>query len=985
MAPNAKVLEAQALLEKHISTEDLAVGCFKKDVSSPNSKPLTEQLVDLHEFGLVKELLEELRQRPGLTRNLKGHIRKQHGLCMRGEARAILERQHGTDELYDRCLKKDQDDPRAKHFIEELREHRGFGLARGLLEKLRKRSDIIDERKELVRQQYALSTYKDPDLPAKDRLDRAFRILSDERDLSLCKDPETLGIAGAIVRRYWNLDGQRTHLERALKYYSLGHELSRNEEAVARKDRGYTGINAAFLLDQLASLNQESGSWPGDLARLQENPQEHARKIRGEVLDLVERHFPPEDPWRNEWWVTHTRIEAYFGLRDFARATKEFENYNQQHKAADWQVESSLKQLVGLARIHGYLGSAGDTTTKAQAMKCLETVLGKRDPNLILVADYKVGLALSGGGLRASFYEIGVLAALAEYDLLRHVQVLSTVSGGSILGAQYYLQLKKLLDSTPDGDLEKSDYVQLVEELARSFLKGVEQNIRTRVILNPIETARMFFTNQYSRTLRAGDLYDRFLYRHLQGDPSEPVKMQDLLITPAKRPDSEAESDLDRDLGLDKESFSPNAQNWEREAKVPILVINATTLNTGHNWQFTARSMGEPLVDPFIDANPRFRRMNYTELERTAVAKYSQFPLGHAVAASACVPGLFEPLKLRGLYEDSPEGKTTVRLVDGGVHDNQGIASLLEQDCNVLIVADASGQMPFEHNPSESALGSVLRSNSVMMARIREAQFQDVRAQRESGRRKGFAFIHMKQDLHTPPINWVECADPKKEAEGGRVDKSGLTSYGIRKTAQEKIAKIRTDLDSFSEIEAFSLMYSGYRTARHVIPKTIDAELRGSQETHDWKFLSIAPALTGKVAATKDERRVEKHLEIASLAAFRVWRLDPKLMLFGVVLLAMGAIVLFGWKQDQDWTLLTVNQVRWIVAGAIGSIAAGAVLESVAARWVKNLIRPRELLTRILFGVGLSIFGSIAALVHLSAFDERFKKIGRWRTSGGDR
>ena len=47
----------------------------------------------------------------------------------------------------------------------------------------------------------------------------------------------------------------------------------------------------------------------------------------------------------------------------------------------------------------------------------------------------KWGLALSGGGFRASFFHLGVLARLAEMDLLRRVEVISTVSGGSIIGA----------------------------------------------------------------------------------------------------------------------------------------------------------------------------------------------------------------------------------------------------------------------------------------------------------------------------------------------------------------------------------------------------------------------------------------------------------------------------------------------------------------------------------------------------------------------
>src|SRR5687767_13049245 len=49
----------------------------------------------------------------------------------------------------------------------------------------------------------------------------------------------------------------------------------------------------------------------------------------------------------------------------------------------------------------------------------------------------KVGLALSGGGYRATAFHLGTLKALHEMDLLGKVDVISTISGGSITGACY--------------------------------------------------------------------------------------------------------------------------------------------------------------------------------------------------------------------------------------------------------------------------------------------------------------------------------------------------------------------------------------------------------------------------------------------------------------------------------------------------------------------------------------------------------------------
>ena len=47
----------------------------------------------------------------------------------------------------------------------------------------------------------------------------------------------------------------------------------------------------------------------------------------------------------------------------------------------------------------------------------------------------KVGLALSGGGIRSATFSLGVLQALAAKDRLRHIDYLSTISGGGFTGS----------------------------------------------------------------------------------------------------------------------------------------------------------------------------------------------------------------------------------------------------------------------------------------------------------------------------------------------------------------------------------------------------------------------------------------------------------------------------------------------------------------------------------------------------------------------
>lgn len=62
----------------------------------------------------------------------------------------------------------------------------------------------------------------------------------------------------------------------------------------------------------------------------------------------------------------------------------------------------------------------------------------------------RVGVGLSGGGIRSATVSLGFFQALARYRLLRHVDYLSTVSGGGYFGSFFgHLVQRRALD--PDG------------------------------------------------------------------------------------------------------------------------------------------------------------------------------------------------------------------------------------------------------------------------------------------------------------------------------------------------------------------------------------------------------------------------------------------------------------------------------------------------------------------------------------------------------
>lgn len=575
-------------------------------------------------------------------------------------------------------------------------------------------------------------------------------------------------------------------------------------------------------------------------------------------------------------------------------------------------------------------------------------------------SERKVGLALSGGGFRASFFHLGVLARLAEVDALRDVQVLSTVSGGSIVGAHYYLEVQRLLESKPDQEITREDYIDIVWRVQEDFLKGVQTNIRVRALASFTDNLRMVLRH-YSRSHRLGELYEKCIYaRVADGHPQgQPRTMPDLLIKPEGDPD--------------KANFKPNLSNRNRRSKVPVLLLNTTSLNSGHNWHFTARWMGEPpglLRCAEVEVSQRYRRLYYEQ----APESLRHYRLGYAVAASACVPGLFEPLVIAELYPNH-----TVRLVDGGVYDNQGVAGLLDEDCNVILCSDASGQMDDLANPSDTTIGSLSRSSAVISDRVRDAQLQDLTDQLADGDLDGLFFVHTKQELGRPPLDWINCADPTKSA-----PEVNLTSYGIDKDLQRKIAGLRTDLDSFTEVEAYALMLSGYLMSEHklrVLKEQDQGTFRAgawseydvSAPRRDWPFLKLESLCKlGPDSPHPGRQDLGKQLGIGRHGFLKVWHIDPQLRQYvkrGAVGFAALTVLLAWLLWD---TPVFDTKITW---GGVIVFLGAALL--VAAAPILKWLAPEKALRGYLGKALVAVFGYLGTNLHLKFFDPRFLERGR--------
>lgn len=833
-----------------------------------------------------------------------------------------------------------------------------------------------------LRQQLAKACARDQSLPPRQRLDLALNSLPLPLNIDTQEERESLCICAWIYKRKWELLGDESAAHLAIHAYRRLWNLALDNGQL--DSHSHQGRHAAFLLDALAARLP-----PADDEA--ETMRANARNLRTQMQAALapackaSLSLPPAP-------LHFARIcclaEILYGLDDFIEAAQwlaHARNYDLHatqlavQEMEDFSLQQRFRQLVRLARARGASVPAVNSDPKNwdAAWTCLSHCFADHGDDsaagqaarAFACWRGKIGLGLSGGGFRASFYHLGVMARLAELDILRHVDIISSVSGGSILAGQYYLHLKKLLESKPDRDLGKEDFLQLMRTVANGFEERVAHNLRVMAGASLSHNLQMVFTDSYSRTKRLGELYETVLYRDI--DPklpvSDPIAMPDLRITPKE---------------CEHSPFHPLRDNWQRAAKVAAWAVNATSLNSAHNWQFSASSMGESpgLLGQQVDMAARYRRLWY---DQAPTEELKRFRMGYAVASSSCVPGLFVPVSLPDLYPER-----TVELIDGGVFDNQGIQTLLEDDCELILCSDASGQLESELKPGSALLPVLTRMNAVLMDRVREAGWQDLNARAEAGALSMF-YVHLKQDLQEPPVSWIGCTDTPPT-----VPTSKLTPYGIDRELQTMISAIRTDLDAFSEVEAQALMCSGYRMTSQAFqsyarnPDT-SASVYGrgwegfdlDAAEGDWHFLRLQPVLANSDPDNPQRAELVSQLDTARKTYGKVLHMltPANWLVVGLVVLALIGLA---WMQYESLKkLLHLPELVLSLDNAVGIVLGIVIVIGIAlaqrVRLHQNLPRPLKLLLQILLGVPISVIGSFGSRFYLWFLNPIFLRNGR--------
>ena len=271
--------------------------------------------------------------------------------------------------------------------------------------------------------------------------------------------------------------------------------------------------------------------------------------------------------------------------------------------------------------------------------------------------EFRLGLAMSGGGLRAAVFHFGMLARLAEDCLLEHVSYISTVSGGSLGMALIFAQSDNVFPSSSE------------------FLESTIRNLK-----DLLTTADLGEAYKH-KVLRTPSL----IRRRTAADFARQIEVTWRIdLTLADLPDK------------------------------PIWIINAACHETGKNWRFRKKRIGDSTFGYSVAPEVR---------------------ISDAIAASSAVPFLIGPLIHdtgdKNWFEYENDRVTTypiepphdtVHLYDGAMYDNLGVEALLkrkERDVNFLIVSNGSAKIkdsPYRFNlKSYKRLIEILYRRSVDM------------------------------------------------------------------------------------------------------------------------------------------------------------------------------------------------------------------------------------------------------------------------------
>lgn len=277
---------------------------------------------------------------------------------------------------------------------------------------------------------------------------------------------------------------------------------------------------------------------------------------------------------------------------------------------------------------------------------------------------HKIALSLSGGGARAVGFHLGTLDYLHRVNLLQHVHILSTVSGGTLVGASYVLSLEE------DIDFQDLFYDFFEFFPNANMFEGILAIINRKRL--PTKASRRNFSTAFA------EMYHEEFFAHYFPRPFL--------------------GEIDTREGSSRHHLED-------------VIFNATEFKTGIAFRFQKSQHDCKIGNGNIWINE---------------AQANEMRIADVVSASSCIPGGFEPFRFPQEFHwpetyhygektgsgfgrvrlESAAGQSdsqAVALMDGGVYDNQGITSVLLAISRRIAATDTNFESEEYHDPQSWA------------------------------------------------------------------------------------------------------------------------------------------------------------------------------------------------------------------------------------------------------------------------------------------
>jgi predicted acylesterase/phospholipase RssA len=292
----------------------------------------------------------------------------------------------------------------------------------------------------------------------------------------------------------------------------------------------------------------------------------------------------------------------------------------------------------------------------------------------------QLGLALSGGGFRATLYHLGVIRFLKDLGELKNVTHIASVSGGSILATHLVLNWDRYTGDDKSFDEAAAEIVQFAQFDVRNHI------VRRYPMLYILRLlAKLAFRS--GRNLTPNAILERHYRNMLYGDRC-------LYELPEN----------------------------------PVLHILTTNVSNGGLSVFNREGLyiqerGDTETAPFYRVPAPMAR------------------LSRVVGASSAFPGFFPPVEMSASDLGVREGQfPTEWFTDGGVYDNLGIRAfswLKRQDVEFdkVLVSDAGKPFQILNEATLGFVGQSVRASDILWDRVWQLERENF------GKRPGYVFL----------------------------------------------------------------------------------------------------------------------------------------------------------------------------------------------------------------------------------------------------